>query len=197
MLFKDFKSFRDYDRKFVKVTNVDSKYKKKSYIENLNEPLYGILYIDRTCGTTLRIVGDTNTKIEDSIILLRASMFGNMQFEVFEGTDYLKETLDNINDVYYDDKRNEILEDTDLDEFRYENFPEDVIAILPDEKKLERMWTRLVSKTNQDNLYIAELLDDSYYDKDYKTGEKVAVILHQEGNFKGLIINGIVEIANK
>ena len=194
MKFKDFKSFRDYDRKFVKVTNISNEIKKSLKIEKLHEPIYGILYIDVECGVSLRILGDAETEIKDEGILLRCDAFEGISFEIFEGTDYLKDVLENqINKFYYDNKLNELLSVKELDEFRHEAFPNDVLAILPNEKQPEKMWVRLIMKTNEENLYIAKLLDDSFVDKKYTNGKEVALIYYTEDDFKGLIINGFVK----
>ncbi len=194
MKFKDFKNFRDYDRKFVKVTNIDEKTKNALKIDKLEEPIYGILYIDRECGTSLRITGNELTKIEDTALIARADCFEKMNFELFDGNDFMEEVLEQINEGYYDEQLNELLKDKLLDEFRNEVFPNDVIAILPNEKQPEKMWVRLFMKTQEENLYVAELLDDSFFDKKYTTGKKVALIYYTEDNFKGLIINGLVKI---
>lgn len=195
MEFKEFKNFRDYDRKFVKVTNFSKENIKKLKIENLTEPIYGILYIDKECGVTLRILGDEKNNIKDEGIMLRSSAFENLNFETFEGNDFLKDVLKNqINEYYYDDNLNKLLEDTNLDKFRHDEFPNDVRAILPNEDQPEQMWVRLVMKTNEENLYVAELLDDSYVNKSYSAGSTVAIILYKEDDFEGLIINGFVKI---
>ena len=194
MEFKEFKSFREYDRKFVKVTNISNDIKKSLKVDKLQEPLYGILYIDVECGVSLRILGNAETEIKDEGILLRCDAFEGINFELFEGTDYLKDVLENqINKFYYDDKLNELLKVKELDEFRHESFPNDVLAILPNEKQPEKMWVRLIMKTNEDNLYVAKLLDDSFVDKKYTTGKEVALIYYVEDDFKGLIINGLVK----
>ena len=194
MKYKDFKNFRDYDRKFVKVTNLDLHTKKGLQIEKLTEPIYGILYIDIECGTTLRVTGNETTEIKDTALIVRADCFENVDFELFDGNDFMKEILSQINEGYYDEQLDELLNDKLLDEFRNEDFPNDVIAILPNEDQPEKMWVRLFMKTKEENLYVAELLDDSYFDKQYTTGKKVALVLYEEKNFKGLIINGLVKI---
>ena len=197
MKFQDFKSFREYDRQFVKVTNIDKRYIKSLKIEKLQEPIYGILYLDKVCGVTLRVLGDAKTEIKDKMLLLRRDCFEEIDFEVFEGTDFLNDILQNQISGYYDDKLNALLSAKELDEFRYEEFPLDVLAILPSEKQSEQMWVRLVMKTNQENVYIAELLDDSYFDKKYTNGKKVALVYYAKDDFKGLIINGLVKIVDE
>ena len=198
MEFKDFKNFREYDRKFVKVTNLSNDLKKSLKIEKLQEPIYGILYIDIECGVSLRILGDEKTEIKDEGIMLRCDAFDKINFEIFEGTDFLKDVLKNqINKFYYDKKLDDLLKDKVLDDFRHESFPNDVLAILPNDNNPEKMWVRLVAKTDQENLYVAELLDDSFVNKDYTTGKKVALIYYTEKDFKGLIINGLVKMVNE
>ncbi len=197
MKFKEFKNFREYDRKFVKVTNIDEKTKKGLKIDELDEPIYGILYIDKQCGTTLRITGNDKIDYKEYMLLARADSFHDMEFEIFDGTDYLKEILEQINETYYDDNLNELLYDKNLDEFRHEEFPNDVIAILPNDEQPEKMWVRLFMKTKQENLYVAELLDDSFVNKTYTTGKKVALVLYEEKDFRGLIINGLVKMADE
>ena len=197
MKFKEFKNFREYDRKFVKVTNIDEKTKKGLKIDELDEPIYGILYIDKQCGTTLRITGNDKIDYKEYMLLARADSFHDMEFEIFDGTDYLKEVLEQINETYYDDNLNELLYDKNLDEFRHEEFPNDVIAILPNDEQPEKMWVRLFMKTKQENLYVAELLDDSFVNKTYTTGKKVALVLYEEKDFRGLIINGLVKMADE
>ena len=191
MKFSDFKSFRDYDRKIFKVYGLDENIK-----HGLKDPIYGILYIDRECGTTLRIVGDDNTKYEDTMAVVRATAFNNAKFEKFDGDSFTKEVLEQISEVYYDEKLDELLSDKNLDEFRHETFPNDVLAILPSEEQAEKMWVRLIMKTKEKNLYVAELLDDSYNNKNYTTGKKVALVLYEKDDFKGLIINGLVQLAD-
>ena len=195
MEIKEFKSFRDYDRKFVKVTNIGAETKKSLKIEKIEEPIFGVLYIDKSNGITLRILGNETSEIKDEVILLRANAFGKANFEIFKGNDYLKDVLNNqINKLYYDKNREELLADKNLDEFRHEEYPDDVMAILPNDNQPESIWVRLLKKTNEDNLYIAKLLDDSHVDKNYFAGITVALILYDEDDFKGLIINGLVKI---
>ena len=197
MKFKDFKSFRDYDRKIVKITNVDEDLKKGLKIEELTEPIYGILYIDRQCGTSLRITGNENTEYNDIMLIVRSGQFNEMNFEIFEGNEFTKKILDQIDEGYYDDNFNELLYDKRLDKYRHNDFPNDVEAILPSDNQPEKMWVRLFMKTKEENLYVAELLDDSFFNKSYTTGKKVAVVLYKEGDFEGLIINGLVKIADE
>ena len=169
--------------------------KKSLKIDKLKEPLIGIVYIDKTSGVTLRILGNEKTEIKDEVVLLRVNTFDKANFEIFEGNDYLKDVLKNqINKTYYDKKLEELLADKSLDEFRHEEYPNDVMAILPNDDQPENMWVRLLMKTNEENLYIAELLDDSYVDKKYFAGIKVALMLYEEDDFKGLIINGLVKM---
>lgn len=194
MKYKDFKNFRDYDRKFVKVTNLDPSVKKSLQIQKLDDPLYGILYIDRECGTSLRITGNETSNIDVTALIVRADSFKDVDFEDFEGNHLMKVILSQINENYYDEQLNELLNDKLLDEFRNEDFPNDVLAILPNEEQPEKMWVRLIMKTKEENLYVAELLDDSYFDKQYTTGKKVALVFYEENDFKGLIINGLVKI---
>lgn len=194
MKYKDFKNFRDYDRKFVKVTNLDPSVKKSLQIQKLDDPLYGILYIDRECGTSLRITGNETSNIDVTALIVRADSFKDADFEDFEGNHLMKVILSQINENYYDEQLNELLNDKLLDEFRNEDFPNDVLAILPNEEQPEKMWVRLIMKTKEENLYVAELLDDSYFDKQYTTGKKVALVFYEENDFKGLIINGLVKI---
>lgn len=194
MKYKDFKNFRDYDRKFVKVTNLDPSVKKSLQIQKLDDPLYGILYIDRECGTSLRITGNETSNIDVTALIVRADSFKDADFEDFEGNNLMKVILSQINENYYDEQLNELLNDKLLDEFRNEDFPNDVLAILPNEEQPEKMWVRLIMKTKEENLYVAELLDDSYFDKQYTTGKKVALVFYEENDFKGLIINGLVKI---
>lgn len=197
MKFKDFKSFRDYDRKFVKVTNLDEATKKGLKIDKLTEPIYGILYIDRECGATLRITGNSTTEYTDIMIIDRAGSFNDAEFELFEGNPFMEEILKQINEGYYDDNLNELLNDKKLDKYRHELFPNDVMAILPNEQQPEQMWVRLFMKTKEKDLYIAELLDNSFFDKSYTTGKKVAVVLHKDGDFEGLIINGLIKMIDE
>lgn len=195
MEIKEFKSFRDYDRKFVKVTNIGAETKKSLKIEKIEEPIFGVLYIDKSNGITLRILGNETSEIKDEVILLRANAFGKANFEIFKGNDYLKDVLyTQINKLYYDKNREELLADKNLDEFRHEEYPDDVMAILPNDNQPESMWVRLLKKTDEDNLYIAKLLDDSYVDKNYFAGITVALMLYEEDDFKGLIINGLVKM---
>lgn len=195
MEFKEFRSFRDYDRKFVKVTNIDDSIKKSLKIDKLIEPIIGILYIDEMCGVTLRILGNEKVELNDIGIILRADSFGKANFNVYEGNDFLKDVLMNqINQIYYDKKRNDLLSDKKLDEFRHEEYPDDVLAILPNDGQPEKMWVRLFMKTNENNIYVAELLDDSYIDKKYVKGKKVILVLYEKDNFRDLIINGFVKI---
>ena len=194
MKYKDFKNFRDYDRKFVKVTNLYPSVKKSLQIQKLDDPLYGILYIDRECGTSLRITGNETSNIDVTALIVRADSFKDADFEDFEGNHLMKVILSQINENYYDEQLNELLNDKLLDEFRNEDFPNDVLAILPNEEQPEKMWVRLIMKTKEENLYVAELLDDSYFDKQYTTGKKVALVFYEGNDFKGLIINGLVKI---
>ena len=121
-----------------------------------------------------------------------------MNFEIFDGTEFLKDVLENqINKFYYDDNLNELLYDKRLDEFRHDEFPNDVIAILPNKEQPEKMWVRLFMKTKEENLYVAELLDDSFVNKTYTTGKKVALVLYEENDFRGLVINGLVKMADE
>ena len=39
--------------------------------------------------------------------------------------------------------------DKNLDEFRHEEFPNDVIAILPNDEQPEKMWVRLFMKVQR------------------------------------------------
>ena len=91
MEFKDFKNFREYDRKFVKVTNLSKDLKKSLKIEKLQEPIYGILYIDIECGVSLRILGDEKTEIKD-VRMLKNSVkiiveFVTQQINILRGAD--------------------------------------------------------------------------------------------------------------
>ena len=197
MKFKEFKNVRDYDRKIVKVTNIDEKLKKDLKIEELSEPIYGILYIDRQCGSSLRITGNETKQYKDIMLIVRSGQFAEMNFEIFPGDDFTKKVLNEINEGYYDDNLNELLLDKKLDKYRHEDFPNDVMAILPNEKQPEQMWVRLFMKTKEKDLYVAELLDNSFFNKSYTAGKKVAVVLYKEGDFEGLIINGLVKMADE
>ena len=197
MKFKEFKNFRDYDRKLVKITNVDENLKKGLKIEDLSEPIYGILYIDRQCGVSLRITGNETTDYKDIMLIVRSNMFNEMNFEIFDGNDFMKEILKQINEGYYDDNFNELLYDKKLDKYRHEDFPNDVEAMLPSDEQPEKMWVRLFMKTKEENLYVADLLDDSFFNKSYTVGKKVAVVLYKEADFEGLIINGLVKMSDE
>lgn len=197
MKFRDFKSFRDYDRKIVKITNVNEDLKKGLKITELAEPIYGILYIDRQCGASLRITGNDNIEYKDIMLIVRSGQFNDMNFEIVDGNDFTKKILDQINEGYYDDNFNELLYDKRLDKYRHEDFPNDVEAILPSDEQPEKMWVRLFMKTKEENLYVAELLDDSFFNKLYTAGKKVAIVLYKKEDFEGLIINGLVKMADE
>ena len=195
MLFKDFKSFRDYDRKFVKVSNIDQRTKKTIDFCGLEEPVYGILYIDKQCGTTLRITGNERINYDDFIFLVRADSFYDMNFEIIDGTDYLNDVLNQINELYYDDSFNKLLNDRNIDEFRHKEFPNDVMTILLNNGNPEKIWVRLIAIVDEGDIYIGELLSDSCFNKKCKTGGTVGMTIYEEDGFKDLVIVSIdVEI---
>ena len=198
MKISEFKSFRDFDRKFVKITNVNNKDKVRLKLDNLKEPWYGILYIDEECGISLRVLGNEDNFIKDKGILLRADVFDDIDFEIFDGTNELKNVLDNqINKYYYSDKYEELLSDKKLDKFRHEFFPNDVKTLLILDNQLEQMWVRLTMKTDQKDLYVGKLLNTSYYKKkEYYQGQDVAIKYYKNENNEELIIQGKVKFVD-
>ncbi len=198
MKFREFKNFREYDRTFVKVTNMSNNVKRGLKVGNLEDPLYGILYIDKQCGATLRVLGNKNKFIPDKILIIRYTGFDDMDFEIFEGTNGLKNILVNqINKIYYDEDINKLLDDSRLDEFRYDPIPNDVRVLLLSDDKVEWLWVRLMMKIDKDDFYVGELLNTSQINKNYVEKTKVALVYHEHDNQKLLIIDGLVKFKNE
>lgn len=194
MKFKEFKDFRNCSLKLVEISNIPQKIKKGLKIENLEEPLIGILYIDYECGISLRILGNADQTIEDEMLIARAETFDNMIFKIISNSKYNKE-LEKIKENYYkDEKINELREIKELDKFRNQEFPDDVVAILPIENiGNEQMWCRLFLKTNKENLYVGRLLNSSDYNKNYQVGSYVGITDYKRDGTHILLINGLVQ----
>lgn len=200
-------SFRDYDKKFVLVKNTGNLLERllpEEEIEGndlptqIKEPFYGLMYIDHECGVTLNVLGNVENKdlyVETIRLIARSDSLENAEFKIIDDKEYLysKKALEKL-DVYYENKNvNETRNEELLDKFRHPFFPDDVEVILPTEKGLEQMWARLMLKTNQDNLYVGELLNTSNVDEKYQTGRAAALVYYTEGDEPLLIINGLVQ----
>lgn len=199
MRFNEFKNIEDYDRKIFKITNLSDSIKKGLKIDKLDEPFYGVLYVDYECGITCRIYRNNTIYIKDELLLIRKNNFEDLNFDKFENlNENDKEVLNQINNSYYDEVLSELLEDKRLNKFRHEDFLYDVQVLLPTEKGLEQMWCRLVNKTSNENLYIGKLLNNSYVNKNFHEGITVVFeyILDEDRN-DGLIINGIATFDNE
>ncbi len=192
MKFADFKNFRDYDRKIVKVTKLDKKY-LKDY--NLVEPITGILYIDKECGVTLKVLGDDRKTLKNIAYIIRIDKIKDAEFKIIKGKKEELEELEKIIANYYDEKFNMLLKDSLLDKFRDKVFINDVKCILATKKGLEQVWARLIAKTNQKDIYIGELLNEPY-DKEsgYHIKDKVMLVYYQNDGIKELVINNKVNI---
>lgn len=199
MRFNEFKNIEDYDRKIFKITNLSDSIKKGLKIDKLDEPFYGVLYVDYECGITCRIYRNNTIYIKDELLLIRKNNFEDLNFDKFENlNENDKEVLNQINNSYYDEVLSELLEDKRLNKFRHEDFLYDVQVLLPTEKGLEQMWCRLVNKTSNENLYVGKLLNNSYVNKNFHEGITVVFeyILDEDRN-DGLIINGIATFDNE
>ncbi|MCD7892378.1 MAG: hypothetical protein LUG60_01630 [Erysipelotrichaceae bacterium] len=200
MKITEFNSYRDIDRKYVKIRNVDEVAIKSLKIENLTEPFVGIIYLDQECGISLRILGDKNQILDEMLMIARYDAITNFDFEIFDGQSTLEEYLYEINDSYYTEEISELINESALDSFRHESFFNDVEAILfvndGVNDGLEKIWVRLEMKTNHENIYVGKLLDTSYYDEEYSEGELVALVHYKrnEDEDEFLIINGLVRI---
>lgn len=195
MRFKDFKNFKDCDRKFFKISNLSDDLKKSLNIEKYEEPFYGIFYHDYECGATFRILGDANNFISDEMILLRSDAFDDIVFEEFEGTKEIKDVLKNeIEKNYYDENLCSLLDDSKLDRFRYKEFPFDVKTLLVTGKNVEEVWVRLITRIKDDDTcYVGQLLNDSNYDENYTSGVVVGLKFYKEEKGEALNIIGIME----
>ena len=61
--------------------------------------------------------------------------------------------------------------------------------------KIDEMWARLITKMeDDDNLYIAELLNTSTYDENYVEGTTIGIEYHKLEDGEALIVNGIIEL---
>lgn len=199
MRFNEFKNIEDYDRKIFKITNLSDSIKRGLKIDKLDEPFYGVLYVDYECGITCRIYRNNTIYIKEELLLIRKNNFEDLNFDKFENlNENDKEVLNQINNSYYDEVLNELLEDKRLNKFRHEDFLYDVQVLLPTEKGLEQMWCRLVNKTSNENLYVGKLLNNSYVNKNFHEGITVVFeyILDEDRN-DGLIINGIATFDNE
>ena len=196
MKYSDFKSFREYDRKVFRATNIPKEIKKSLGIDKLEEPFYGILYNDYQCGASFRILGNESKIIKDEMLIIRSSSFEEMEFEHFDGKKaQFESALEEINKGYYDEHLDAILNDKKLDIFRYKEYPFDVRVLLFTDDKIDEMWARLITKMeDDDNLYIAELLNTSTYDENYVEGTTIGIEYHKLEDGEALIVNGIIEL---
>lgn len=194
MILSEVNSFRDLDRKIIKISKLDEVLKNNLNINHLKEPLYGITYIDEQSGLTLRILGDDNTQLDDQIILVRADMFEGIEYEYIDGSKEMIDILKNqIEENYYDERFISLLSDEKLDDFRHSHFINDVRVLLISEKGTEEMWARLFVKSDEENLYFGELLNNSFEDSKYSAGTSVGIVYVEKEDKKALLIDGVVK----
>ncbi|MCD7950529.1 MAG: hypothetical protein LUG12_09760 [Erysipelotrichaceae bacterium] len=109
MKITEFKSYRDIDRKYVKIRNVDKRTIKNLKLKKLIEPFVGIIYLDQECGISLRILGDENQILDDVMLIVRCDAAINFDFEIYDGQSRLEKYLCQINDGYYNEQINELI----------------------------------------------------------------------------------------
>ena len=178
---KDY-SFRELERKFVKIYNIESLLKNMG-INDIKDYSYAFAYIDVECGFTFRILGNESTGlkyIDDKYILVRRGAgITELNAEIIDNKEYeYAEKVLETSSVYYENKDDilSVRNLTEIDNLRFENFPDDLQIIIQLENgELEVMWARSISYIKENEVIIVRLLDSSYYDKNYKEGDVVAV----------------------
>lgn len=154
MRFNEFKNIEDYDRKIFKITNLSDSIKKGLKIDKLDEPFYGVLYVDYECGITCRIYRNNTIYIKDELLLIRKNNFEDLNFDKFENlNENDKEVLNQINNSYYDEVLSELLEDKRLNKFRHEDFLYDVQVFLPTLYHLTTLYHLFVPLKNYHKQY--------------------------------------------
>lgn len=197
MKFSDVKSFRDIYLKYVEVTNVPDDVRSGLDIEDMEEPLFGLIYVDHEYGITLRIFGNKNTYIDTDALLVRSAGFGDMEFKVIDDKllDSTGEKIKQVKNYYIDEELEITREDKKIDKFRHSDFPDDVLTVLPTNAEFEQIWVRLEYRADQDNIYFGKVLNESTIIEDYKVGTMVAVEYFKDldNDREVLVLRGILK----
>lgn len=200
-------SFRDLDKRWVGIENKKccKKIGKKLRLKNLACPVFGYFYIDKEYGLSLRIVGnvekDGRNKLYldeellfDSELVLDYDFISKFEVElldaevvkVIEGSYVLENKLD----IHYKNVNNFLMtrEQTELDSFRNEQFPDDVQVLLVNkgDNPDELLWVRIEGIMDvKPDVLICKLLGGSYYNDEYVENAMVGVkYFEDEENLK-------------
>jgi hypothetical protein len=190
-------SFRELDKRWVGIENKKfcKKIGKKLGLKNLARPVFGCFYIDKEYGLSLRIVGNIERDGRNKLYLDEELLFDNdlvldydfiSKFEielldedivkVIEGSYVLENKLD----IHYKNVNNflETRKWMDLDNFRNEQFPDDIQVLLVNkgDNPDELLWARVEGIMDvKPDVLICKLLGASYYNDEYVEDVMVGV----------------------
>ncbi len=190
-------SFRELDKRWIGIEGKKycKKIGKKLKIKGLVRPIFGYFYIDKEYGLSLRIVGNIERDGRNKLYLDEELLFDNdlvldydfiSKFEielldedivkVIEGSYVLENKLD----IHYKNVNNflETRKWMDLDNFRNEQFPDDIQVLLVNkgDNPDELLWARIEGIMDvKPDVLICKLLGASYYNDEYVEDVMVGV----------------------
>ena len=191
--------FRDYEKKFVKVSNSGNVLAKMGAAD-VREPFIGYMYVDNNRGVTLRLLGNTENEahekyIKEKVSVVRYDLIEDFDIEIMEEEIPSFEIIRENTDEHYGEAHIEKVRDRiEIDNLRSRAYPDDVEIVIPyKEGYVEKMWVRSYDYIVKENIYIFSLLKDSCYDESLKKGELIACKYFKKNNAEALIFFGRVE----
>jgi len=188
--------YRDYEEKFVKVSNSGNVLDKLG-AKDISEPFYGYLYVDIDKGVSLRFLGnDANDKyLKEKISLLRYDLIEDFEIEIIKEKLHFCELIKEQMKAYHGKENiKSVRIRREIDELRSRAYPDDVEIIVPfKEGYVEKIWGRSFDYIKSEDMYIFTLLTDSVYDKNLKKGTLIGAKYAKNSKAEALIFVGIIE----
>jgi hypothetical protein len=205
-------NFRDLDRKWIIFDNKKDikKIYKSLNLKFLDGILLGYVFISHENGIQIRILGniskfDNNLNLNEEIVNKKLILPYEITFKyniVKLDEDIVKKIL-GTSDIEYEYDClyervaiNSSREITEIDEFRHEEYIDDVELLL-NGKKQEYLWARIEDCSKQKMIFVCSLLDSSKYNKNYKKNVLVLAKIEKNKKTNKFVIDGIVDRVKK
>lgn len=190
--------FRDYEKKFVEVSNSGNVLSKMG-ARDVEEPFMGYMYIDTNRGVTFRLIGNIENEAHEKYIKEKISLAGydlieDFDIKIIEDIPRLKAVEEHYKENFREPHIEKVREKKEIDNLRSRAYPDDVQIVIPyKEGYVEKIWVRSFDYIIKENVYIFSLLKDSCYDKKLKKDSLVAAKYFKKNNAEALIFLGTVE----